>query len=64
MGRAMIRSILESAGNIHPHGNSEKAILARMLGSVADLNGLEFRAKVGIESDRYGEKDKIATVTK
>ncbi|WP_264338622.1 hypothetical protein [Wolbachia endosymbiont (group A) of Cheilosia soror] len=62
MGRSMIRSILESARNIHPHDNSEKAVLARKLGSVADLNGLEFRAKVGIEADRYGEKNKIATV--
>ncbi|MBV2146032.1 MULTISPECIES: hypothetical protein [unclassified Wolbachia] len=62
MGRAMIRSILESARNIHPHDNSEKAVLARKLNSIADLNGLEFRAKVGIEADRYGEKNKIATV--
>ncbi|WP_250295874.1 hypothetical protein [Wolbachia endosymbiont of Oedothorax gibbosus] len=62
MGRSMIRSILESARNIHPHDNSEKAILARKLGSVADLNGLEFRAKVGIEADQYGEKNKITTV--
>lgn len=62
MGRSMIRSILESARNIHPHDNSEKATLARKLNSIADLNGLEFRAKVGIESDRYGEKNKIATV--
>ncbi|WP_341823162.1 hypothetical protein [Wolbachia endosymbiont (group A) of Clivina fossor] len=62
MGRAMIRSILESARNIHPHDNSEKATLARKLNSIGDLNGLEFRAKVGIEADRYGEKNKITTV--
>ncbi|WP_174515636.1 hypothetical protein [Wolbachia endosymbiont of Cardiocondyla obscurior] len=62
IGRSMIRSILESARNIHPHDNSEKATLARKLNSIADLNGLEFRAKVGIEADRYGEKNKIATV--
>ncbi len=62
MGRSMIRSILESARNIQPHDNSEKATLARKLNSIADLNGLEFRAKVGIEADRYGEKNKIATI--
>ena len=62
IGRSMIRSILESARNIHPHDNSEKAVLGRNLSSIADLNGLEFRAKVGIETDRYGEKNKIATV--
>ncbi|WP_341820846.1 hypothetical protein [Wolbachia endosymbiont (group A) of Myopa testacea] len=62
MGRSMIRSILESARNIHPHDNSEKAILGRKLNSIADLNGLEFRTKVGIEADRHGEKNKIVMV--
>ncbi|WCR59255.1 MAG: hypothetical protein PG978_000691 [Wolbachia endosymbiont of Ctenocephalides felis wCfeF] len=62
MGRSMIRSILESARDIHPHDNSEKAVLGRKLNSIADLNGLEFRARVGIETDRYGEKNKIAAV--
>lgn len=62
MGRSMIRSILESARDIHPHDNSEKAMLARKLNSIADLNGLEFRAKVSIEPDNYGEKNKIVMV--
>ncbi|NSX82968.1 hypothetical protein GOM44_00160 [Wolbachia endosymbiont of Atemnus politus] len=62
MGRSMIRSILESARDIHPHDNSEKAVLGRKLNSIADLNGLEFSAKVGIEADSYGEKNKITTV--
>ena len=62
MGRSMIRSILESARNIHSHDTSEKAMLARKLNSIADLNGLEFTAKVGIVADEYGEKNKIATV--
>jgi len=63
MGRSMIRSILESARNIHPHDTSEKAMLARKLNSIADLNGLEFTAKVGIETDsKYGDRNRIATV--
>ncbi|NSX83820.1 hypothetical protein GOM44_06430 [Wolbachia endosymbiont of Atemnus politus] len=62
MGRSMIRSILESVRDIHPHDNSEKAVLGRKLNSIADLNGLEFKAKVGIEADNYGEKNKIAKV--
>lgn len=63
MGRSMIRSILESARNIHSHDTSEKAVLARKLSSVADLNGLEFTAKVGIEADsRYGDRNRIAIV--
>ncbi|WP_264685432.1 MULTISPECIES: hypothetical protein [unclassified Wolbachia] len=61
-GRSMLRSILESARNIHAHDTSEKAVTARKINSIADFNGLEFTAKVGIEADQYGEKNKIATV--
>lgn len=59
MGRSMIRSILDSARDIHPHDNSESAILARKLNSVAELNGLEFTVEVGVIIDEYGEKNKI-----
>ncbi|WMT84114.1 hypothetical protein NMD99_05645 [Wolbachia endosymbiont of Listronotus oregonensis] len=61
-GHSMLRSILESARNIHSNDTSEKAVIARKVNSIADFNGLEFTAKVGIEADRYGEKNKIATV--
>ena len=61
-GRSMIRSILESARNISPDDTSERANAARKLNSIADLNGLEFIVKIGIENDRYGEKNKIAMV--
>ncbi|MGL9779240.1 MAG: hypothetical protein ACR5K5_03160 [Wolbachia sp.] len=60
-GRSMLRSILESARNIHPHDTSEKAVIARKINSIADFNGLEFTAKVGIEADsRYGDRNRIA----
>ncbi|WP_168464773.1 hypothetical protein [Wolbachia endosymbiont of Ctenocephalides felis wCfeT] len=63
-GRSMLRSILESARNIHSDDTSEKAVLARKLNSIADLNGLEFTAKVGIETDtRYGDRNRITAVT-
>ncbi len=52
----------QSARNIHAHDTSEKAVIARKINSIADFNGLEFTAKVGIEADQYGEKNKIATV--
>ncbi|WP_264338136.1 hypothetical protein [Wolbachia endosymbiont (group A) of Cheilosia soror] len=61
-GHSMLRSILESARNIHAHDTSEKAVTARKINSIADFNGLEFTAKVGIEADRYGEKNKITTI--
>ncbi|WP_339045294.1 hypothetical protein [Candidatus Mesenet endosymbiont of Agriotes lineatus] len=62
MGRSMIRSILESARNIHPHDTSEKAVLARKINATGDLNGLECLVKIGITADEYGEKNKIAAV--
>ncbi|WCR54475.1 MAG: hypothetical protein PG981_001497 [Wolbachia endosymbiont of Ctenocephalides orientis wCori] len=63
-GRSMLRSILESARNIHLNDTSEKAVLARKLNSIADLNGLEFTAKVVIEADnRYGDRNRITIVT-
>ncbi|XCA33334.1 MAG: hypothetical protein ABS808_00370 [Wolbachia endosymbiont of Polyergus mexicanus] len=63
MGRSMLRSILESARNIHPHDTSEKAVVARKINSIADFNGLEFTAKVGIEADsRYGDRNRITAV--
>ncbi|UPA54930.1 hypothetical protein MWH06_06750 [Wolbachia pipientis] len=62
-GRSMLRSILESARNIHPHDTSEKAVIARKINSIADFNGLEFTAKVGIEADsRYGDRNRITAV--
>jgi hypothetical protein len=62
MGRSMIHSILESTRVIYQHDNSESATLARKLNSVAELNGLEFTVKVGVITDVYGEKNKIASV--
>jgi len=62
-GRSMLRSILESARNIHAHDTSEKAVIARKINSIADFNGLEFTAKVGIETDnRYGDRNRIDTI--
>ncbi len=62
-GRSMLRSILESARNIHSNDTSEKAVIARKINSIADFNGLEFTAKVGIEADnRYGDRNRIDTI--
>lgn len=62
-GRSMLRSILESARNIHSNDTSEKAVIARKVNSIADFNGLEFTAKVGIEADnRYGNRNRIDTI--
>ncbi len=55
----MLRSILESARNIHAHDTSEKAVTARKINSIADFNGLEFTAKVGIEADRMEKRTRL-----
>jgi len=63
-GRAFIRAMLESARGIAPNDMGERAMMARKINSYADLNGLEFVAKVSIEKgqDGYDDKNAIQTV--
>lgn len=63
-GRSFIRAMLESARGVAPNDNSERAMKARMINSLADLNGLEFAAKVSIDKgkDGYDDKNVIQTV--
>lgn len=49
MGRAQIRAMIESARGIRPDDTSDAAINARKLGSLKDLDGLEFVAKIEVE---------------
>lgn len=60
-GRSLIRGILESARNIRPDDTSERAISARTIKSLNDLNGLEFVAKIIVEKGTgdYSDKNKI-----
>lgn len=53
-----IRAILESAYNIRPDDESDAAKSKRRIGSWADLDGIRFVAKVGIEKGKDGYKDK------
>jgi len=64
MGRSFIRAALESARGIKPSDTSEAATQARMINSLADLNGLEFVAKIDVEKGQngYGPKNKIQNV--
>lgn len=62
MGHSFIRSILESAHNIHPIDKSEKAVKIRNLDSYNDLEGLECIIKIGVEEDKtgkYHDKNKV-----
>ena len=55
MGRTFIRAALNSARNVHPADNSPQAQAARRISGFADLDGLEFAARIDIEKDGRGE---------
>lgn len=58
MGRTLVRSILESARSIEPDDMSEKAMQARRINGLADLDGLTFVAKIGVSKGKDGYEDK------
>lgn len=51
-GRALIRAILESARGVQAGDASDRARAARTIRSLAELNGIEFIARIGIEKDK------------
>lgn len=55
MGRSFIRAALNSARNVHPQDNTAQASAARRIDSFADLDGIEFIARVDVEKDNKGE---------
>ena len=55
MGRSFVKGILNSAGGIAESDNSEKAQNARRISSLADLDGIEFVAKISTAKDQYGD---------
>ena len=61
MGRSFIRAALNSARNVHPQDNSPQAA-ARRINSFADLDGIEFLARVDVEKDNKGEDRNVVKV--
>lgn len=61
MGRTFIRAALESAAGVTPDDGSEKAMNARRIGKLSDLDGLQFAAFVDVEKGvgDYGDKNVI-----
>ncbi|MDE2466379.1 MAG: hypothetical protein KGO02_22100 [Alphaproteobacteria bacterium] len=55
MGRSFIRAVLNSARNVHPQDNSPQSAAARRINSFADLDGIEFIARIDVEKDAKGE---------
>jgi hypothetical protein len=59
MGRSFIRAVLNSARNIHPDDASPQAVAARRIHSFAELDGIEFVARVDVEKDVKGDDRNI-----
>lgn len=59
MGRAFVKGILNSATGFHPSDNSAQAQQARRIQGFADLDGIEFVAKVELDKDQYGEAKNV-----
>jgi hypothetical protein len=55
MGRSFIKAVLNSARNIHPDDYTPEAQHKRQIRSFAELDGLEFAARIGIEKDGKDE---------
>ena len=62
MGRSFIRAALNSSRNVHPQDNSAQAAAARRINSFADLDGIEFIARVDVEKDTKGEDRNVVKV--
>lgn len=55
MGRSFLRALLNSARGIHPGDPSPAAQAARCIQSFAELDGIEFVARIDVEKDQNGE---------
>jgi hypothetical protein len=56
MGRSLIRGMLNSARGISDKDTSAQAQAARRISGFADLDGLEFVARIDIGTDTNGEE--------
>jgi hypothetical protein len=62
MGRSFIRAALNSARNVHPQDNGPQAAAARRINGFAELDGIEFIARVDVEKDAKGEDRNVVKV--
>jgi hypothetical protein len=56
IGRGFIRAILNSARGFAEADNSPQAVSARRINSFADLDGIEFTAKIDLEKNKENEQ--------
>ena len=62
MGRSFIRAALNSSRNVRPQDNTPQAAAARRINSFADLDGIEFIARVDVEKDAKGEDRNVVKI--
>ena len=55
MGRSFVRGILNSARGLSDKDNSPQAQTARRINGFADLDGIEFLAKIDVGKDANGD---------
>lgn len=58
MGRAFVRAVLNSARGIHPQDQTPQAQQARCIQGFADLDGIEFVARIDVEKDQRSGEDR------
>ena len=58
MGRAFVRAVLNSARGIQPQDQSPQAQQARCIQGFADLDGIEFVARIDVEKDQRSGEDR------
>jgi len=59
MGRSFVRNMLNSARGLRSNDNSPQAQTARRINGFADLDGLEFVARIDIEDDQFGDPKNV-----
>lgn len=59
MGRSFLRAVLNSARGIHPDDASPQAQAGRCIQGFADLDGIEFVARIDVEKDQHGEERNV-----
>jgi len=59
MGRSFLRAILNSTHGIHPADQTPQAQTARRIRGFADLDGIEFVARIDVEKDQNGEDKNV-----
>ena len=59
MGRSFLRAILNSTRGIHPADQSHQAQTARRIRGFADIDGIEFVARIDVEKDQNGDDKNV-----